>query len=319
MASIYDVTGAIMARQTLPEFYGAVGDGLHDDTDAIQAAISNGGTVVFGTGKIYKTTAMMRIPKDTILELNGATLVMTAANQSLRIFVNFLDSDTSFTGYNGNGNITIRNGTIVGGNISFAHGDGITLENVHFKNGLSPHFLEICACKNYMIDRCTFEGVIDTSLSVQEYINIDPAVRNAFPLLPAGSPFFDGTKNDGITVRDCYFGLGTGDYVHGYNALGVHGVGGSGTNHGVRIIGNRITGFTGCGIRANDMQDVFIAYNNIRVDGDGIRVGDVGAVDGIVIMDNYITAGGQKIALTEGRYTNLTVFGNVTQGDAQEF
>lgn len=296
MANVYDIDGNVVLRQTVPETYGAIGDGYHDDTQAIQAAVNNKGMIVFATGKTYKTTAMIRIPKDTVLELNGATLVMTADNTSLRIFVNFLDSDTSFTQYNGNGNITIRNGTIIGGNISFAHGENITLENVHFKNSLSPHFLEICACKNYVINDCTFVGVINTTLSVHEYINIDPATRNAFPLLPAGSPFFDDSKNDGITVRDCYFGLGPGDYAYGFNALGVHGVAGQSVKHkNVRLTGNTLRGFTGCGFRINDMDNVLIESNDIRVEGDGIRVGDVGQSTNVLIKANVISASGTAI------------------------
>lgn len=315
MANVYDIAGNVVFRQIVPETYGAIGDGYHDDTQAIQAAINNNGMIIFATGKTYKTTAMIRIPKDTVLELNGATLVMTADNTLLRIFANFLDSDTSFTQYNGNGNITIRNGTIIGGNISFAHGENITLENVHFKNSLSPHFLEICACKNYVINNCTFEGVINTTLSVHEYINIDPATRNAFPLLPAGSPFFDGSKNDGISVRNCYFGLGSGDYAYGFNALGVHGVAGTGRNQNITLIGNVLKGFTGCGFRINDMDKVYIAGNNIQVVGDGIRVGDVGRCNDVTIIDNYIASEeGERIALTAGQYTDITIAGNVSKG-----
>ena len=305
MANVYNIAGNVVLRQTVPETYGAIGDGYHDDTQAIQAAVNNKGMVVFATGKTYKTTAMIRIPKDTVLELNGATLVMTADNTSLRIFVNFLDSDTSFTQYNGNGNITIRNGTIIGGNISFAHGENITLENVHFKNSLSPHFLEICACKNYVINDCTFVGVINTTLSVHEYINIDPATRTAFPLLPDGSPFFDGAKNDGIIVENCYFGLGENDYAYGFNALGVHGVAGQETKHkNIRLVGNTLRGFTGCGFRINDMENVLIADNDIRVAGDGIRVGDIGQSTNVIIKSNVITSSGTAVT----KANNSTVF-----------
>lgn len=315
MSNIYDVHGNAIIRNTTPEMYGAYGDGVKDDTIAIQNAVNNKGLIVFGTGKYYKVASVIRIPKDTILELNGSTLIMSPDNPLLRIFVNFLPTDTEFTEYNGNGNITIRNGTIVGGNISFAHGENILLSNVHFKDGLSPHFLEICACKNYYIKDCSFTGVCNSTLSVHEYINFDMAYRNAFPLLPAGSTFFDGTANDGVYVDGCDFSLGVGDFAYGYNALGVHGTMNEGIHKNIVIRNNRITGFTGCGLRINDMQNVMISGNDIQVSGDGIRVGDVALCNDVTIINNFIVPGvsSQMIALTAERYTGLTIANNVAK------
>lgn len=294
MANIYDINGKAIVNNVTPEMYGAIGDGVVDDTIAIQNAVNNKGVIVFGAGKRYKITSTIRIANNTILELNGATLQYVTQGGT-RLFVNFLETDTDFTGYNGNGNIIIRNGTIIGGNISFAHGENILLENVHFRNGLSPHFLEICACKKYRILNCSFVGVINSSLSVHEYINIDPAVYSAFPLIPRESAFFDGTKNDSIEVLSCYFGVGVGDYAYGYNALGVHGVAGNGTNTNIKLAQNTLRGFTGCGFRINDMDNVLIESNDIRVEGDGIRVGDVGQSTNVLIKANVISASGTAI------------------------
>ena len=165
--------------------------------------------------------------------------------------------------------------------------------------------MEICACKNYKVLDCSFIGVCNTSLSVHEYINIDPAVYNAFPLIGRESAFFDGTKNDGIIVANCNFKLGDGEYAYGYNAFGVHGVAGVSDKHkNIRLTNNVLRGFTGCGFRINDMEGVYIANNDIRVDGDGIRVGDVGQSTNVLIKANAITANGTPIT----KANNSTVF-----------
>ena len=128
-----------------PEMYGAKGDGTTDDSTAIQNAVNNKGLVLFSSGKNYKVTSTIRLGKDTVLDLNGSTI--TSTNKHL--FFNFLSTDT-FTGYAGNGNITIENGTIIGGAISFGHGENIVLENVIFKDSLNDHENQLSAHQNRM-------------------------------------------------------------------------------------------------------------------------------------------------------------------------
>ena len=295
-----------------PESCGAVGDGTTNDFDAIQSAIDNAGLILFSSGKNYKITSTLRLKADTILDLNGATITSTAK----RMLFNFLTTDT-FTGYNGNGNITIRNGTLVGGSIAFGHGENIRFENITFLNCLNDHIMEVCACKNYVVEGCRFIGMADSQTSVYEYINLDMAIHGAFPHLPDGSAFYDGMKNDGVKVNNCYFSIGEGAFAYGYNAMGVHGGGGVSDPHkNITFTNNTVKGFVGCGFRANDMQGVYIAGNNIQIDGDGILVGDKVDVDDIVIIDNYIVPGvsSEMIKLTAGRYTNLTKSGNVAKG-----
>lgn len=312
MKALYNYLGnEVMSVPVTPEMYGAVGDGVADDSDAIQTALNDTGKIVFATGKSYKVTKTLRVKGGTLIDLAGATIVST----NKHLMFNFQTSDV-FLAYNGNGNITIRNGKIIGGAISFAHGDGIRLENISFLNSLNDHFLEIAGCKNYFIENCKFVGMADVQTSVYEYINLDPCVHKAFPWLTNGSPFYDGTKNDGVHVQNCYFGLGDDAYAYGYNALGAHGVWDANTYHkDISLVNNTIRGFTGCGIRLNNMHNVYITQNDIRVAGDGIRVGDVGSCEDIVIMNNYIVSdSGEEIALTAERYTDLTVANNVSHG-----
>lgn len=309
--AVGDVLAEIL--YSTPEHYGAKGDGTTDDTGAIQLAVNNGGKVVFKTGANYKITATLRLAKDTILDLNGATITSTAK----RMLFNFLATDT-FTAYNGNGNITIKNGTLIGGSIAFGHGENIRFENVTFLNCMNDHIMEVCACKNYVVESCRFIGMADSQTSVYEYINLDMAIHGAFPHLPDGSAFYDGMKNDGVKVNNCYFSLGEGAFAYGFNAMGVHGGGGVSDPHkNITFTNNTVKGFTRCGFRANDMQGVYISGNNIQVSGDGVLVGDKVSVDDITIINNYIVPGesSQIIALTSGAYTGLTVSGNVTKGE----
>lgn len=301
MNTVFNINGdALYMNFVTPELYGAIGDGTTDDTTALQNAINQKGLIKFASGKNYKITSTLRLKKDTILDLNGATITSTAK----RMLFNFLTTDT-FTAYNGNGNITIENGTLIGGSIAFGHGENIKFENVTFLNCMNDHIMEVCACKNYVVESCRFIGMADSRTSVYEYINLDMAIHGAFPHLPDGSAFYDGMKNDGVKVNNCYFSLGEGAFAYGFNAMGVHGGGGVSTPHkNITFTNNTVKGFTGCGFRANDMQNVYIFGNNIDVSGDGIRVGDVVQSANVLIKANVISASGT--AITKGN--NSTVY-----------
>ena len=276
-----------------PEFYGAAGDGETDDTTAIQSALNNGGLVLFKPGAEYLVTASLRVKANTVIDLNNSTINSTAGN----LFFNFTDADTGFTGYNGNGNIIIRNGTIIGGCTCFAHGENITFENVLFMNCTKSHFMELCACKNIALINCSLTGMVSSTASVKEYINIDQCTYAAFPWIAEGSAFFDGTKNNGITVKGCTFSLGDNPtYAYGYNAVGVHGNSTAiDKQENIILRDNVIKGFTGCGFRINDMNNVIIENNYINVTGDGIAVGDVRQSTNVLIKSNVIITPGTAV------------------------
>lgn len=321
MKDVYDYSGSKLniSGFATPEMYGAVGDGVADDTVAIQKAVQDK-RLLFGAGRKYKITTVVVVDEGTVIDMNGSTLICTYKQS----FFNFHNGD-SYGGYNGNGNITIRNGTIIGGAIGFIHGKHIRLENLIFQNTLKDHFIEICACRDFRVKDCMFIGMQNMTGRALEYINIDTnASYAAFPhnsSHQSDATFYDMATNADITIQDCYFAPGDGDYAYGYNAIGVHSRNVDNTYaDGVALINNTIKGFTGCGLRINAMRKAYIAGNNIMADGDGIRVGDVADCDDVVIVNNYVESeNGQKLAVTDGQCPNLTVAGNAAKGERQEF
>lgn len=299
---MYDGTDLMIDDYVTPEMFGAKGDGSTNDTTAIQNAVNNGGFVLFTPGKHYVTNNVVRLVGNTIIDLNGSTLECT----NKHMFFNFLGSSTD-TLYNGNGNIIIRNGILVGGATSFGHARNVLLENLILQNSHNDHFLEICACNNYVIRNCRFVGMEYLTTSVMEYINIDPCSRSPFPWLDnASSPFYDGTVNDGITIEGCYFSIGSDTYAYGFNAIGVHASDGQ-KHQNIRIVNNEITGFTGCGMRINNMNGVLIDGNLVNVPAsgaNGIRVGDVSQSTNVIIKGNVISASGTAVT----KENNSTVF-----------
>ena len=266
-----------------PEEYGAVGDGITDDTAAMQAAMSDARHfVVFGKGKVYKVTATVRIAGNMYINMNGSEVLCT--DRHFLFNFQYLDS---FTGYNGNGNIKIENGQITGGAISFIHAANVQLSHIRFKDCLNDHFLEICACSNYTVDNCIFSGMV-YSAGILEYINIDPCYSGNFPWFDPSNATYDGTPNRGIRIHDCVFTIGGGAYAYGQTGVGVHSAGANGLKHeNVLIENNSFYGFSGYSIRLNQMDHSAAKGNIIYTNRYGIQVGFV-ASDYIVIDSNII-------------------------------
>jgi hypothetical protein len=92
----FTATGTTTARNLVTRFsdvvnvkdFGAVGDGVTNDTAAIQSAIlkayqNNGGTVLCGSGKIYLITNSLIVPSNVTLDLNTSTFTGNVSSGSL--------------------------------------------------------------------------------------------------------------------------------------------------------------------------------------------------------------------------------------------
>lgn len=246
-----------------PEQFGAVGNGIADDTTSFQNAL-NSGKPIMCLSKAYKITDTLRIKGDTLINLNGSEIVSTRKH----LFYNFLDDDV-FMGYSGNGNIMIYNGTIIYGSVAFWHCENILFDNVNFKNCGNNHFIEICACKNFVIRNCSFIGMsYNGDNAFHEYINIDPCTTTVSTYFTGGSfpaGNYDGTKNNGIKILNCYFNINENDanYQTMDDAIGCH------TplhqqHENIMIDGCFIYNFTQRGVRLSDMKNVVFQNNDLE-------------------------------------------------------
>lgn len=79
--AIQQITGRINGLNaiTTPEMYGAIGDGITDDTISLQKAIDNNKTVTLSQGHIYKISDSLLLKSDTAIIGNGATIINNAA------------------------------------------------------------------------------------------------------------------------------------------------------------------------------------------------------------------------------------------------
>ena len=166
-----------------PEEYGAKGDGVTDDTAAIQAAVNSGAPIVFAP-KTYLVSVNanngVAIPitnNNTVINLNGATIQLAA---------------NTFSGYGIFGidqrsKVSIMNGTIIGDKATHLGSLG------EWGHGISINKCTDIALENLTIMNCWGDGIYigndSTSTTHNDYINIHNIIC-------------DGNRRNGMSIID---------------------------------------------------------------------------------------------------------------------
>lgn len=323
------------------ETFGAVGDGITDDTLAIQAALdlahtSGGGLVQFTPGKTYAVSTFLVVYDYTTIYAYGATIKAIGNSGLLR---NFLSTE-SFSGYGGHSHIQILGGRWDGnafngstGSVTaetdvmnFIHAEDITIRDASIENVSTAHALEFNAINGARALNCRFLGFADNSVGAtrqfSEAIQLDIAVSGSSSI-----PAFDNTPCKNVLVDGCYFGNSTRCGYFG-RAVGSHTLANGQFYSGIQIVNNRIEGTLQEGIYTFGWRRVVIASNVISGTGQaGIRiatadpasVGYTVTTFDITIQGNTITGAGSEsgirvIGYSGAKVAQLTVNGNSING-----
>lgn len=217
--------------------FGARGDGVTNDSSAIQNALAYNGNnrsiVKFVNGETYRVDNNFYIYSNTTVDLNGCTVkdidggpLSTSYNRVQ--FMNNLDSMT-VAGYGALKNFVIENGTFDGnaGGVAFPlfHAQNCRFENINFNNCfVSTHVFDLAGCNNITIKNCKFIGNLLTTAAnnYREVIQPDYATYGAAPYWGNDPSFaFDSLPTDGLTVDGCVFKKNDGDTYY-LNAVGTH-------------------------------------------------------------------------------------------------
>ena len=193
------------------KMFGAVGDGVTNDSEAIQKAldsVKNGGTVYFPKGVYCLHSYVKYYSNQDLIFENGATLLRGLETMNL-LLTNYCDTTTG--GYDMTENVNIIGGTF-DANINFTNKNCSHLGFIHSKNtkvinctfkhqATGWHNIEINASKNTVIDGCLFTNVT-TSVTNGEMIQIDGATADrVYPW----DGLKDGTPSMFTTIKNCFF------------------------------------------------------------------------------------------------------------------
>lgn len=314
----------------------AVGEGVTDDTAAIQAALdaayaAGGGVVVFPPGRTYMVTDFIVVRDRTTVIAYGATV--RAGFHARGVLRNFFPDD-AFTGYEGHSDIAILGGLWDGNAYNAADGSGlvtsvtniacfihcsnITVRDAVFRNCSGAHGLELNAVSGARVEACRFEGFADNTSAqnrlTSEAIELDVA-RTGSSAIGA----FDGTACEDISISRCWFG--PSDRLGNWGrAVGSHSIVAGSWYDRITVESCEIVGAYEAGIRAQYWRDSSITDCKIRgTGGPGIHAMTDGGISqpctGLTIEGNHVRHSGADAGIlvagqSDGQWSDAIVTGN---------
>ena len=176
----------ILNPMQTPEMYGAVGDGVHDDTEAIQTALNNGDTVL-GKNKTYLVTLG---DNDIALSL-VSNRTLNGNNSKIKLATNSSGTYKIFYG-NGTTNFTITDLIIEGDKATHTGDTGETAECI-----------ALYSCKNGVIQNCKLSAAWGDGIRITNN-NTENIVVDNCTITNCGRNGISIENGDGVIVSNCF-------------------------------------------------------------------------------------------------------------------
>lgn len=313
-----------MREWVTPEDFGAVGDGVADDTVPVQNAINVGRVVRFRPGATYRITSSLIVPSNTTIIAHGAK-VIRGANGLNNLIRNYADGVTG--GTNAATNITIDGGEWDGGDdsqgvitvMAFGHCNRITVRNATIRRVPHWHHIELNGAADVLIENCRFWDGASYGVDTGEAIQLDHASNStSFPWFGP----YDGTACGGIRISNCSFNYNS-------SGIGTHSTPGTGRHQDIVIENCSFFGIYGYGIRMRQWSGVRVVNCRFQACYMGIHMESFnGQVPRDVLIQGNtffnIGAGGNPGtsgvgisiagASEDARYADVRIVGNFISG-----
>ena len=291
--------GAEAAQPTQPttdtlnvKDFGAAGDGVTDDHEAMQAAIDaasqglGGGKLYFPEGT-YLVKKMVQLKSNIDIRLHDNATIVNGINFQGRPSIVFMTGPFINGGdkifWEPTENISFTGGTIdmngalneegtkpknlpfinSSGGFAIGNSSNVTIRNVTFKDSYQGHAIQIAGSKNVLVDQSRFLGqalpktIKDNAMITKESIQIEPMTRKGFPYALNET----GVKSENVTIQNSYFGKSdkSGELV---TAIGTHYQTITTQNpSNIKILNNHFDNLVYSGIRFTGFTDIVIKDN----------------------------------------------------------
>lgn len=175
--------------------YGAVGDGVTDDTAAIKNAIENGGLILIPSG-VYFITETIEIPSNTLI-FGGGTIKYLYSQNTLH---SMNTKNITISGMNFSGDSAVAGDCF---SVLFENCENIKVENCVFDITRNEHsVIEFSGCSNSQIVNNNIMGYDNTGISVMDNSNNILIQNNIVKQRPDYSAYYINTY--GIVVSSMH-------------------------------------------------------------------------------------------------------------------
>ncbi|MCA1025656.1 right-handed parallel beta-helix repeat-containing protein [Cytobacillus kochii] len=267
--------------------YGAIGDGLSDDTSIIQEILNiakeNPGLEVIFPRGTYRTTSTLIVHPNTRISGIGRPEILRGHSGMIFMLGDPLNPQTgygdenqqiSFDGISTNGNVLeFKSGF---SQIGIGHNTSVIFRNCTFRDTVGGHVIDLNSSQKVIFDFCSFLGYRivdgDEAATQREAIQVAEHTKDGFP--EYGD--YDGTPTRNLTIENCYFGnsdtVGMSPYP---TAIGHHAGVNNIYNEHICIKNNKFVGMTFAGVRVFKYRDVIISHNRFENCNVGVRINNV--------------------------------------------
>lgn len=212
------------------------GDGIHDDTKALQACIDevkDGGTVYFPDGTYLISAALIFYSYQHLKFSENAVILRSDKSDPITKYLLASYSEPEWGAYEGTHDVVISGGIFDGNKnldekstlVNTVHCRNITIENCRFRHCSQWHFIEINGTENSIIQNCIFDGpsyTVKSDILFNEQIQLDMSRHGSYgPVYNCDGTLIDFKSDDtvcrNITIRNNIF------KCDGFPGVGHHG------------------------------------------------------------------------------------------------
>lgn len=212
------------------------GDGIHDDTKALQACIDevkDGGTVYFPDGTYLISAALIFYSYQHLKFSDNAVILRSDKSDPITKYLLASYSEPEWGAYEGTHDVVISGGIFDGNKnldekstlVNTVHCRNITIENCRFRHCSHWHFIEINGTENSIIQNCIFDGpsyTVKSDILFNEQIQLDMSRHGSYgPVYNCDGTLIDFKSDDtvcrNITIRNNIF------KCDGFPGVGHHG------------------------------------------------------------------------------------------------
>ena len=212
------------------------GDGIHDDTKALQTCIDevkDGGTVYFPDGTYLISAALIFYSYQHLKFSENAVILRSDKSDPITKYLLASYSEPEWGAYEGTHDVVISGGIFDGNKnldekstlVNTVHCRNITIENCRFRHCSQWHFIEINGTENSIIQNCIFDGpsyTVKSDILFNEQIQLDMSRHGSYgPVYNCDGMLIDFKSDDtvcrNITIRNNIF------KCDGFPGVGHHG------------------------------------------------------------------------------------------------